>query len=296
MTPPPATSSGRRADRITSTARASAAGSGTGRATCQTRSANSSSGQSYACACTSCGSAIVAAPVSAGSVSTRIAPSSAAGSCSGRHTRSKNRDSGRNASLTVTSWPAGDSSSCSTGPDTRVANTSLGSSSTGSRFTVASAAPVSMFDEPGPIEAVQAQVVSRLRCRAYAAAACTMPCSLRAVTYGNPRGAPPPECPPTGGAAPSSLPTAELRAWLSYGNPRGAPPPECPPTGGAAPSSLPTAELRAWLSYGNPGGAPPPGGPPTGGAAPSSLPTAELRAWLSYGNPGGAPPPGGPPT
>ena len=47
------------------------------------------------------------APVSAGSVSTRIAPSSAAGSCSGRQTRSKNRDSGRNASLTDTSYPRG---------------------------------------------------------------------------------------------------------------------------------------------------------------------------------------------
>ena len=51
-------------------------------------------GQSNASACTSCGIAIVTAPVSAGSVSTRIAPSSAAGSCSGRHTRSKYRDTG----------------------------------------------------------------------------------------------------------------------------------------------------------------------------------------------------------
>ena len=60
-------------------------------------------GQSYASACTSCGSATVTAPISAGSVSTRIAPSNAAGSCSGRQTRSKNRDSGRKASLTDTS-------------------------------------------------------------------------------------------------------------------------------------------------------------------------------------------------
>jgi hypothetical protein len=98
-------------------------------------------------------------------VSTRQAPSSAAGSCSGRHTRSKNRDSGRNASLTVTSAPAV-SSSCSTGLATRVANTSPGSSSTGSRLTVASAAPVSMFVAPGPIEEVQARVDSRLVIRA----------------------------------------------------------------------------------------------------------------------------------
>ena len=67
---------------------------------CHTRLANNSSGQSWASACTSCGNANVTAPVSAGSVSTRIAPSNAAGNCSGRHTRSKNRDNGRNASLT----------------------------------------------------------------------------------------------------------------------------------------------------------------------------------------------------
>jgi hypothetical protein len=122
---------------------------------------NSSSGQSYASACTSWGSATVTAPVSAGSVSTRIAPSSACGNCSGRHTRSKNRDSGRKASLTDTSYPYGCSSSCSTGLATRVAKTSLGSSSTGIRLIVASAAPVSMLEDPGPIEAVQANACSR---------------------------------------------------------------------------------------------------------------------------------------
>ena len=109
---------------------------------------------------------MVTAPVSAGSVSTRIAPSIAAGSCSGRHTRSKNRDSGRNASLTETSYPLGSSSSCRTGLPTRVAKMSLASSSTGIRLVVASAAPVSMFVEPGPIDAVQANVCSRLRIRA----------------------------------------------------------------------------------------------------------------------------------
>ena len=45
----------------------------TGRGTYQVRSAKRSSGQSWASACTSCGSASVTAPVSAGSVSTRIA-------------------------------------------------------------------------------------------------------------------------------------------------------------------------------------------------------------------------------
>ena len=40
---------------------------------------------------------------------------------------------------------------------------SLASSSTGIRLVVASAAPVSMLAEPGPIEAVQANACSRLR-------------------------------------------------------------------------------------------------------------------------------------
>lgn len=85
---------------MAATARASAARSGTGRAMCQTRLANSSSGQSQASACTSWGKATVTAPASDGSVSTRIAPSSAAGNCSGRQTRSKNREIGRNVSFT----------------------------------------------------------------------------------------------------------------------------------------------------------------------------------------------------
>ncbi len=103
MTPPPATISGRRADRISATARPSAAGSGSGRGTGQTRSRNSSAGQSCASAWTSWGKASVTAPVSAGSVSTRMAASIAEGSCSGRQMRSKNRDTGRKVSLTLTS-------------------------------------------------------------------------------------------------------------------------------------------------------------------------------------------------
>ena len=43
----------------------------------------------------------------------------------------------------------------------RVANVSLGSSSTGSRLVVASAAPVSRFEEPGPIEVLIAKVWRR---------------------------------------------------------------------------------------------------------------------------------------
>jgi hypothetical protein len=147
-------------------ASASACGSGRGRPIRHTRVANSSSGQSAASTAVSCGSASVTAPVSAGSVSTRMAASSAAGSCSGRQIRSKQRDTGRRQSLTETSRLRGSSSSCSTGLAGRVANTSPGSSSTGSRLTVASAAPVTMFVAPGPIEEVQANACSRSFIRA----------------------------------------------------------------------------------------------------------------------------------
>ena len=90
-----------------------------------------------------------------------MACGSAVSSCSGRATRSKKRLYGRKASLTVRSASTGCSSCWSTGPCRRLANVSLGSSRTGSRFAVAVAAPVSMFDEPGPIEAVHASVASR---------------------------------------------------------------------------------------------------------------------------------------
>ena len=94
--------------------------------------------------------------------------------------RSKNRDTGRNASLTLTSYERGSSSSCSTGLAARVAKMSDGSSSTGIRLMVASAAPVTMLVEPGPIEAVHAKACSRFRIRAKPTEACTMACSLRA--------------------------------------------------------------------------------------------------------------------
>ncbi len=60
-----------------------------------------------------------------------------------------------------------------------MANTSPGSSSTGSRLIVAPAAPVTMLVAPGPTEVVQANVDSRSVIRAYAAAVCTIACSLR---------------------------------------------------------------------------------------------------------------------
>ena len=48
------------------------------------------------------------------------------------------------------------------------------------RLMVASAAPVTMLVEPGPIEAVQAKVASRFLIRAKPTDACTIACSLRA--------------------------------------------------------------------------------------------------------------------
>ena len=60
----------------------------------------------------------------------------------------------------------GSSSCCRTVPDARVAKTSPGSSSTGRRLIVASAAPVTMFVAPGPIEDVHASVCSRFFIRA----------------------------------------------------------------------------------------------------------------------------------
>ena len=164
MVPPPETIRGRRAPRISAAASASTSGSGSGRRTRHTRLANSSSGKSWASACTSCGSASVTAPVCAGSVSTRIAASSALASCSGRSIRVQNFETGRNVSLTVSALSP--SSSWSTVPDARVANTSPGSRRTGSRLIVASAAPVTMFVAPGPTDEVQANVPSRLRWRA----------------------------------------------------------------------------------------------------------------------------------
>jgi hypothetical protein len=109
---------------------------------------------------------MVTAPVSAGSVSTRMALSSDGMSCSGRLIRSKKRDTGRKASLTDTSRVLRVLELLQTGSGMRVANWSEGKSRTGMRLVVASAAPVTMLVAPGPIEVVTAMVCSRLRCRA----------------------------------------------------------------------------------------------------------------------------------
>lgn len=165
-TPPPATINGRRASRIAVTAVASSEASAAGRRTVQVRSWKNSSGQSYASACTSCGSASVTAPVSTGSVSTRIACRAAGMSASGRVTRSKYFDTGRRQSLTDTSPAYGTSSCWRTGSAGRVAKMSPGSRSTGRWLIVASAAPVTRLVAPGPMDVVTACADSRLDWRA----------------------------------------------------------------------------------------------------------------------------------
>ena len=159
--------------------------SGSGRATCQTRARRTARPASRTPRpARPAGSARVTAPVSTGSVSTRIALSSADGSCSGRLTRSKNRDTGRNASLTrdvagvrAARAPAAPGSR----PGWRRCPT--GSSSTGSRLIVASAAPVSMFVEPGPTRRGAGAGLQPVRAAARTpTAVCTMACSLRART------------------------------------------------------------------------------------------------------------------
>jgi hypothetical protein len=70
------------------------------------------------------------------------------------------------------------STCCSTGSGARLANTSPGNSSSGSRLTCASAAAVTMLVAPGPIEEVAAIMRRRKLALAKAIAACAMPCSL----------------------------------------------------------------------------------------------------------------------
>ncbi len=76
--------------------------------------------------------------------------------------RSQYRETGLKQSFTPMSWVDGDSSCCSTGATLRRAKISPGSSSTGRRLMVASAAPVIMLVAPGPIDEVQANVRRRL--------------------------------------------------------------------------------------------------------------------------------------
>src|SRR5215468_6790125 len=93
--------------------------------------------------------------------------------------RSQYRDTGLKQSFTETSCEFGDSSCWSTGATFRRAKISPGKSKTGKRLTVAIAAPVTMLVAPGPIEVVQASVLSRKLAFENAAAVWTMACSFR---------------------------------------------------------------------------------------------------------------------
>ena len=123
-------------------------------AMCQVRSANSSTGQSWASACTSCGSATVTAPVSTGSVNTRIAPSSATRKLLGPGHPVEEPGQGPERVVDGEVAAVRLLELLQTGAATRVAKVSEGSNSAGSRLVVARAAPVSMLVEPGPTDAV----------------------------------------------------------------------------------------------------------------------------------------------
>ena len=82
--------------------------------------------------------------------------------------RSKNLDKGLKASFTDIVKSYGCSSCCRTGSATRFAKVSAGKSSTGKRFVVATAAPVSIFVAPGPTDDAHAKVERRRVIRAYA--------------------------------------------------------------------------------------------------------------------------------
>src|SRR5436853_43892 len=98
--------------------------------------------------------------------------------------RSKYRDSGRRQSFAVMSPSLKSSSCCSTGSGARVANTSPGKSSTGSRLTWATAAAVARFVAPGPMEVVHAIMRRRYEALAKATAAWPIACSLWARSVG----------------------------------------------------------------------------------------------------------------
>ena len=119
------------------------------------------------------------APVSAGSVRTRIALMQAVMRTSGRVTRSQYLQTARNASFVVVVRLTVCSICWSTGSGWRSAYVSPGRNRTGMQFAVAVSAAVTMLAAPGPTEDVQAYICLRRFCFAKPIAACAMPCSLR---------------------------------------------------------------------------------------------------------------------
>ena len=118
------------------------------------------------------------APVSAGSVSTRIALISAVISCSGRVILSQYLHTGLNASFVVVARLLLCSSCCRTGSGCLEAKVSAGNTRRGMLFTVAVAHAVTMFAAPGPTEDAQGIIVFLLFCFAKAVATWHIPCSF----------------------------------------------------------------------------------------------------------------------
>jgi hypothetical protein len=85
---------------------------------------------------------------------------------------------GLKASFTVTDGSPNGSTCCNTGSGMRLANVSPESSSTGSRLAWATAAAVTMFVAPGPIELVATMIWRRRLALAKATAASAIPCSF----------------------------------------------------------------------------------------------------------------------
>ena len=124
-------------------------------------------------------------PHVAGSISVSTAAGRLPRSCSGRLRRSQKRETGRKQSLALTVGSPNASTCWRTGSGRRSAKTSPGRNSTGSRFTWATAAAVTMFVAPGPIEVVQAITRRRTWALANAMAAWAMACSLWARSVGS---------------------------------------------------------------------------------------------------------------
>ena len=118
------------------------------------------------------------APVSEGSVRTRIALISAVMSCSGRVILSQYLHTGLNASLVVVARLLLCSNCCRTGSGCLEAKVSAGNTRSGILFTVAVAQAVTMLAAPGPTDEAQGIMLFLLFCFANAVATWHMPCSF----------------------------------------------------------------------------------------------------------------------
>ena len=106
-------------------------------------------------------------------------------SCSGRVIRSQYRETGRKQSFAETVGSPKSSTCWRTGSGPRVAKTSPGRSRSGRRLTWATAAAVTMFVAPGPMEVVHAIMRRRALALAKAMAAWAIACSLWARSVGS---------------------------------------------------------------------------------------------------------------